>query len=72
LRWVCQLGYRQGNPRKAKPFSLIVFALAWPGLAGFGSAWKIFGWSVTLSNSQGAQAQSDSGHANNKRRLLVV
>jgi hypothetical protein len=28
--------FGQGNPRKCKPFSLIVFARAWPDFAGFG------------------------------------
>jgi hypothetical protein len=26
---------RKGNPRKSKPFSLIVLVRAWPGFAGF-------------------------------------
>jgi hypothetical protein len=28
--------FRQGNPRKSKPFSLMDFARRWPGFARFG------------------------------------
>jgi hypothetical protein len=38
--------FGQGNPRKTEPFSWIVFARAWPGLAEFGfgldRAWRNF------------------------------
>jgi len=46
--------FGQGNPRKSKPFPLIVFARAWLDFAGFGYIWFWLGFALAGNSRMGA------------------